>query len=330
MIGQTIGHYRILSKLGSGGMGIVYEAEDLNLHRHVALKFLPDSLASDGTALERFLFEARSASALNHPNICTIYAVEREDDQHFIAMELLDGDTLDRRILHQVLSVDAMLDLCIQVSDALDAAHHKGIVHRDIKPGNIFVTSSGRAKVLDFGLAKITKSSLAQTVGAPAATAAFITGPGSTVGTVAYMSPEQARGEELDGRSDLFSFGSVMYEMATGTIPFEGNTSAVIFHGILDKNPASPLDKNPSLPPKMGEIIQRALEKDVDLRYQSAAELRAELKRLKRDTSSGKTATAVSSKPLVAATASAPTSSSSAILLSEAKRHKTGLMVAGG
>ena len=326
MIGTTIGHYRVLSKLGSGGMGIVYEAEDLDLHRRVALKFLPDSLAGDPAALERFLLEARSASALNHPNICTIYAVERDDSRHFIAMELLEGDTLDRRILHHPLSVEAMLDLCIQVADALDTAHHKGIIHRDIKPGNIFITTSGRAKVVDFGLAKITKASLAQTIGAGGPTAAFATSPGSTVGTVAYMSPEQARGDELDPRSDLFSFGAVMYQMATGAVPFEGATSAVIFSGILDKSHTPPLDKNPELPAKLGEIIDRALEKDKDLRFQTAAEIRAELKRLKRDTSSGKSSVAVVPKSRSAS----PASSSSAILISEAKRHKTGLFIGAG
>ncbi len=330
MIGTTVGHYQILSKLGSGGMGVVYEAEDLDLRRRVALKFLPDSLAQDPAALDRFLLEARSASALNHPNICTIYAVERVDDLHFIAMELLEGDTLDRRILHQPLSVEAILDICIQVADALDTAHHRGIIHRDIKPGNIFITTTGRAKVVDFGLAKVTKSSLAQTIGAGGATAAFATSPGSTVGTVAYMSPEQARGEDLDPRSDLFSFGAVMYQMSSGSVPFEGNTSAVIFNGILEKDPPPLLDRNPALPPKLSEIVDRALEKDRDMRFQTAAEIRAELKRLKRDTTSSKSSIAAATSSVRSSAALNPVSSSSAILISEAKRHKTPLLIGAG
>jgi len=299
MIDQTISHYRITGQLGSGGMGIVYEAEDLNLGRKVALKFLPPEMSRDQNALDRFLLEARTASALNHPNICTIYAVEKTGEgadaqsvvnQSFIAMELLEGQNLDHRIYSGPLQVSPLLDIAIQLADALDAAHAKGIIHRDIKPANIFLTQQGRVKVLDFGLAKLTRPDLQmETIGATQdSPQPNLTSPGSTVGTIAYMSPEQARGEELDPRSDLFSLGAVIYQMATGKQPFSGATSAVVFHAILELDPVSPMQLNPALPPKLQEIIEKLLEKDRDLRYQSAADLRGDLKRLKRDTESGR------------------------------------------
>jgi Tol biopolymer transport system component len=291
MIGQTISHYRITGQLGSGGMGIVYEAQDLDLGRRVALKFLPPKLAGDQNALDRFLLEARTASALNHPNICTIYAVERAGEQSFIAMELLEGDTLYRQLNTGAVAVDRLLDWGIQLADALDAAHAKGIIHRDIKPANVFLTKRGTVKVLDFGLAKLTRADLAiETIGPTQddPSPAHLTSPGATVGTIAYMSPEQARGLELDTRTDLFSLGAVIYQMATGRLPFTGNTSAVIFHAILELEPVPALQLNPALPPKLQEIIDKALEKDRDLRYQSAGDLRGDLKRLKRDLESGR------------------------------------------
>ncbi len=291
LIGETVSHYRVLRQLGHGGMGVVYEAEDLKLGRRVALKFLPHETMEDPQALQRFRLEARAASACHHESICTIFEVDEAQDQPFIAMELLDGVPLSERFNGPQLSLDSVLDIAIQIADALDAAHSRGIIHRDIKPANIFITSRGRVKVLDFGLAKV--SAMPQHAAAGAATVdipAHLTSPGSAVGTVAYMSPEQARGDALDARTDLFSFGAVLYQLATGKMPFDGPTSAVIFNKILEKESQLPSTLNPELPPKLDEIVGKALEKDRDLRYQTAADMRTDLKRLKRDSDSGRAA----------------------------------------